>query len=207
MSKISKKVLVVGCARSGTHSFSKMLRVVGVDAKHEKMGGDGTVSCFWLGNDVKVYPSLPTKVPHEYDEPQSSYTFKHRAHLVRHPLRCIASNISIMDTAHQKFLESLGIIPSMELRPKLLRMMYMWYNINLRLEKRRGWCLIHIENNKEVKNFIHAVSGQKSPGIVHTYKSSGNRKARPLEWSDLKNVDSELYERIRNMSERLGYKR
>lgn len=79
------KLLITGCPRSGTRFVSSILGQSGIRAFHERMGRDGTVSCYFAVDDW-YYAG-----PHSTTERRSAYEWTHIFHQVRHPLNCIAS--------------------------------------------------------------------------------------------------------------------
>jgi hypothetical protein len=83
------RLLVIGAPRSGTRSVTALFRGAGLRVGHERMLSEGTVSCLFVVDDF-LYPSSG----HSGDRP-SKHTFDVTAHLVRHPLKAIASMASM----------------------------------------------------------------------------------------------------------------
>lgn len=86
--KTKKKLLVTGCGRSGTLYITSYLQKLGLDVRHEEpvppngvMGQDGMVSWFMAVDDANP-PMGPSS---------NHYEFEFVLHLVRHPLKVIAS--------------------------------------------------------------------------------------------------------------------
>lgn len=85
---MKKKLLVTGCGRSGTLYITSYLQKLGLDVRHEEpvppngvMGKEGMVSWFMAADDPNP-PMGPGR---------THYEFEYILHLVRHPLKVIAS--------------------------------------------------------------------------------------------------------------------
>lgn len=85
---MKKKLLVTGCGRSGTLYLTSYLQKLGLDVRHENpippngvMGKDGMISWFMAADEPNP-PMGPGR---------SHYEFEYVLHLVRHPLKVIAS--------------------------------------------------------------------------------------------------------------------
>jgi hypothetical protein len=76
-----RKLLVTGCGRSGTRYTTFVLRRMGLDVPHERLGRDGIAS-WTMAVDAENRP---------YGPPSSSCGFEHVFHQVRHPLDVIRS--------------------------------------------------------------------------------------------------------------------
>lgn len=80
-------ILVTGCPRSGTVYYASWLRSLGYDFKHEGVGETGCVSwMFAVDDDAYPYKHETRRSDHEFDE---------IVHLVRNPIDCIASLITM----------------------------------------------------------------------------------------------------------------
>lgn len=203
-----RRILVTGCSRSGTKSMANILKDAGIRVEHERMGTDGTVSCFFYdkSRNVLPFPKTYPRDPHEGESAPHYYKFRRKIHLVREPLACISSNVSVMNRAHQEWLVARGIITSMEVKPKLLRMMQMWHGINNFLDLMK-YELVKIEDDRAIKSLIASLGGDvKSFTHRRMNKASGYNKPKELEWSDLEKVDQDLTKRIRKLAKAYGYR-
>ena len=79
-----KRLLVIGCPRSGTQFITGLLNNFGMRVAHERMAEDGTVNCAWLATKMRGDTLIKTKGRQHYD-------FDQIVHIVRHPLKCIDS--------------------------------------------------------------------------------------------------------------------
>jgi hypothetical protein len=80
-------ILVTGCPRSGTAYTAGLLQAHGLDIPHERVGRDGTVS--WM-----FAVDAPGIMGHK-GQRRGDYEWKQVVHLVRHPVKCIASLTTI----------------------------------------------------------------------------------------------------------------
>ena len=82
----ARLLLVIGCPRSGTRSFARMLSLAGIRVGHERVGLHGTVSSYFAVDDTFYHgPHQSTK------DKLRDFTFQHKWMLVRHPLKIVAS--------------------------------------------------------------------------------------------------------------------
>jgi hypothetical protein len=79
--KPTLRVLVTGCGRSGTRYTTFVLRRLGLDVPHERLGRDGIAS-WTMAVDARERP---------YGPPSSLVRFQQVFHQVRHPLAVIRS--------------------------------------------------------------------------------------------------------------------
>lgn len=199
--KTRKKLLVAGCSRSGTMAVSRMLRQLGLDVKHEQMGRDGTVSCYFP-MDTDTYPVTGPSVtdPHPGEGRYSDYRFDCIVHLVRDPRKCIPSNAKIMSRNHQLWLEALGYL-DMTVKPKLRRMDDMWCAVNERCEELTS-ARFQIERVTELLDYVADQLDTPKPAeyeIIHNHKGSGYLKAEPVTFQ-------QLSAETRARAERYGYR-
>jgi hypothetical protein len=93
-----KRLLVLGCPRSGTRYTARLLKTgAGLDVPHERMGQHGTVTSFFAAD----MPSLAK--PHK--GVRSDYEFEHVWHIVRHPLMFVRSAFAFLDTGYWETTE------------------------------------------------------------------------------------------------------
>lgn len=213
MSKKTRcRVLVTGNSRSGSTWFCKVLRKAGLDVRHEYMGADGTVSCYFFRRTSR-YPFTPSshpagKIAHQ-GERHADFKFDVKIHLVREPLKSIGSIWSTMQTQHQLWLEEFKIIPS-GLKPKFLKSMHTWHAVNLECE---ALC-DHRITLEDIRNSYGwpqlcrwlAIPQQPMPDVPPLNKSRGMFLAKIVRWQDMAAMDIELCVKIAKMSRRYGYK-
>ena len=119
-----KKLLIIGCGRSGTKYAAELLQEFGIDVRHEVMGEAGMVSWFATFEDCCSLPGehLPS-ISH------SDYLILHQ---VRHPLKTIASLRTITERSWQRI--ALHVPEVRQTTSLLARCMHYWYVWNLAAE-------------------------------------------------------------------------
>lgn len=121
-----KRLLITGCGRSGTKYVTHLLRRLGLDVPHERMGADGIAS--WA-MAVDVDAVVWGVSPRDYD-------FEQVFHQVRDPRQVIASATTFKPRSWD-FICAHTAIPAHD--PVLLRAAKYWYYWNLEAEKIAGW--------------------------------------------------------------------
>ena len=162
-------LLVSALPRSGTRSASIYYNV-----GHEKLNARGTSSCFyWRGS-----------WPEGFHEGDDLVTFRNHIHLVRHPLKCIASMKSIVGRDHQAWAQENDLME--RTGNKLYKCMDFW-----------------VKQNRAM--FGDVVQMESLEELPHKNKSSGFRKAQPLTWEDLSSTSPSLTDHIKELSIAYGY--
>lgn len=201
------KVLVTGNPRSGTLSLSLTLRKAGLDVGHERMGKDGTVSCFFF-KQVEYYPREGgTENRHLTDGKDDSFDeaeFDFAYHLVRNPLKCIPSMQKIVNRRHRQWIRDIGIC---EWEPKTQSNIewcaLAWYHTNLYIEKNLNFPRLRVETL--LKDWPTELCPRPAE-IKHSHKSSGFRKAAPITPAQLTEISgAALSKSILDMARRYGY--
>ncbi len=176
-----RKLLIIGCGRSGTMYTVKLLQELGFDIQHEVMGSDGMVSWFATFEDCCCLPKehLPP-VKH------SDFIILHQ---VRHPVETIASIQTFTERSWQRVCMR---VPEISLRdPLLVRCMKYWYHWN------------SIAEEKAV--LTYRVESLDRLDTQRVSKRINQREHSELTWADLKSVHSALCESVREVADRYGY--
>lgn len=182
--------IVTGNPRSATKSHAKCLKQCGVNVGHEEVLSDGTVSCFYFVDRV-WYPNGRHSGDHFEDDLTLAETVYH---LVRDPLDCIPSMVKIVGTDHQRWATELELIPE-GCGSKLEKMMWMWYNTNVRIQTFSNVQVLQSEKLRENVSTLLRIPINEVPEI-HTNKSSGNRRSERIDWGQLAACNSLLREMI-----------
>lgn len=124
--KRSAKVLITGCGRSGTRYVVALLRMHGLDVRHEQLGRDGTAS-WCMAVDSARTPWGPARRECE---------FRLIFHQVRSPLPAIQSMTALKEESWRYIGEW---IPCDLRDPPLLRSAKYWYYWNSHAERIAGW--------------------------------------------------------------------
>lgn len=178
--------LIATHPRSGTRWMSTLLVQHGLDFLHEFVGKDGIVS--WQHIVPGKYKVKAKKV----------------IHVVRNPLKTIASTAYVMDDHAFPFMFKYIGYP--DAADKLGVSMYTWYHWNKLIEKRADVRLKFediLANPlilfKEV-NFNPSVVRQE---IVHRKENAIEHPS--FTWKDLKKRDKAMYNKILDLSVEYGY--
>jgi len=199
-------IRILANPRSGTTSLSRtLIKDLGLDVPHEKVGEDGTVSCFFW-TDSKIYPTGKTGKPaHPGDGVPSEYDWDKTIHLVRHPLKCIPSMRSIVGRDQQQWLYDKGLIRDTHRKPKLLFSMEAWYETNLAIERLKPNFRIQIEN-VDWKKLGKALGTKQIPEVTrHLNRATGFLEPKPIAWEDMEALDSKLTAKIKRMALKYKY--
>lgn len=193
-------LLITGCGRSGTTYIARLLQKSGYDIQHERPGTIGSAS--WpmtVGYyAVDIYAN---------DEP-----FDHIFHQVRHPLPVIYSwaqtcpdlNLPVWNFIRQH-------IPEIDpLDSLIVQCAKYWYYWNLLAEQRAEWRYQIEEIETKTSEFIQRSGLFIDPWAFKTTSKQLNGKKKrgnKLSWNDLsKQIPPDLYQNIREMALRYGYK-
>ncbi len=175
---MTKRLLIIGCGRSGTMFVSQLLQQLGFDVRHEEMGEHGMSS--WFATSENLTSKRPPLVRH------SDFVVLHQ---VRHPLKAIASMQTIHARAWKLILDHL---PEIKLSDGLLtRCMKYWFHWNLMAEEKAV--------------LTYQVEGLDVQGVVGTSKRVNAREHSELTWEDLQRECTTLCKEVREMSVRYRY--
>lgn len=195
-----RELLVVACPRSGTRYFTRALRRLGMGVRHEGMSVHGSVSPFLAFEDF-WYPG-------SHGGRRSHYQFERTWHLVRHPLRTIAS-LATPGSLSGEFLhwqEKHTKIPG-DLEPALLRAALLWVAWVEACGALATWT-VPIERLPELwPEILDRLSRSTERDILGPLRKDIGRKAvpRPIGWSDLDALDPSLGSRVRDLAHKFGY--
>jgi hypothetical protein len=121
-----KRLLITGCGRSGTKYITHLLRRLGLDVRHERMGADGIASWAMAVDADSVAWGVPSR----------HYDFDDVFHQVRDPRQVIASATTFKPDSWSFICAHTPI--SLD-DPILLRAAKYWYYWNLEAEKVARW--------------------------------------------------------------------
>lgn len=195
---IKKRLLVTGCARSGTGYISAVLKLCGLDIGHEYVGEDGCSS--WpMAVDALACPWGPTT---------QGLEFEHTFHQVRHPLLVISSvNTTEPQVTWDYVCHEMPQIKQED--PRIVKCAKYWYYWNLAAEKKAEWtykleeidlvfeemgCRLGVPLNKLVLKLVSRSTNHRW-NHIHDYT-----------WDDLrKELPKDLFDNIQKMAVRYGY--
>lgn len=223
-----KNIMISGCGRSGTRYITFVLRRLGMDVGHERIGNDGIAS--WC--TAVETEALP------WGESIKNVTFNKIFHQVRHPLKVIPSVCTFKENSWQLIC---NYIPCSMDEPVMLRSAKYWYYWNIEAEKMAEW-RYRIEEFSDVfdefcwrlnvpidRSALESVptdiNTRRHGYLVHFYdefleRLSVNRKflfrnalkkkstdvdKQTFTWESLKAIDPELCRKIREKALEYGY--
>jgi hypothetical protein len=223
-----KRLLVTGAGRSGTKYICFVLKRLGLDVRHERMGDDGIAS-WCMAVDAARAP---------WGVPRSAYDFAQVVHQVRHPLATISSCTTFKAESWRFICEH---VECSESDSVLLRAAKYWLLWNERAEEGATWRLRVEDLPLVFPELCERLGADVDPSVLdcvppdvntrsfgrpfHVYEHlwerlglepsrSGRaclaRLARgtaspPLTWEELEAVSSSWAERIRLKASEYGY--
>jgi hypothetical protein len=223
-----KRVLVTGAGRSGTKYICFVLKRLGLDVQHERMGHDGIAS-WCMAVDTARSP---------WGVPRSAYDFAHVLHQVRHPLATISSCTTFKDESWRFICEQVECSADDSV---LLRAAKYWLLWNERAEEGATWRLrvedlplvfpelcerLGVDVDPSVLDCVPTDVNTRAFGrpfhvYEHLWERLGLEPSRsgracfaalargttrpPLTWEDLEAAGSSWAERIRLKASEYGY--
>ena len=224
-----KRLLITGCGRSGTKYITHLLRRLGLDVRHERMGRDGIASWGMAVDAGAVAWGVPMR----------DFAFEQVFHQVRDPREVIASATTFKPDSWA-FICAHTPIPLDE--PVLLRAAKYWYYWNLEAEKIAHWryridafhqvfdefcARLHLTPDPCVLEQVPPdVNTRRRGRLFHLYEELCERlrlDASPvlkqrlsaarnpgenavLSWETLRTLDAELTEKIQAKALQYGYR-
>jgi hypothetical protein len=215
--KHKRKLLAVGCPRSGSHFLVRVLQNCGVKVGHEMFKADGTVGMFFAVEDC-YYPGKhwttddEQPVEDESRQHRSDFEFEQVWHYTRDPRKVIPSvasrflNPQIWPWQERHTGISCGIYP------KTLRAMRFWVAWNTLIERNEDIALrFRIEDIDshwaEIKERLGIDPEKAMPEVdreLGTVEKGPNR-VKPMSWEQMKDVSEVDYIAVREMADRYGY--
>lgn len=191
-------LLVTGCGRSGTHYTSELLKRLGLDVPHERVGRNGAASWKHIVSGTFVYVGKRREV--EID----SRGFTRVLHQVRHPLKVISSMQTFSASTWQfmaKFIE-LDLAA-----PPVRRAMQAWVGWNRLIEPRARWRFQIEQLAAQFDRFCTeaGVPVQPLPEVPPAAKDSRTDRFAAVGWEDLAALDAGWAEAVRELALEYGY--
>ena len=212
--RIPKKVLVVGCPRSGTTYMSAILRECGLKVSHERLGRDGT-SSWWFAPTRSVIPpgyhpfdgnssrggSHPDKIGPEV------YDFGVVIHLVRHPLNACAGIRAHVTGQAWRYIEAhVGVGLDV---PDPLRSVLFWTRWNRLIVEHAPGAVVRLEHLAEDwPKVAELLSLPPEPPANVVAKNVARPKMKrsnrePFTWDEIQ--DQEAVEEAKELARSYGY--
>lgn len=133
-------ILVTGCGRCGTKYMSALLRSLGFDVRHERMGRDGIASWYVAAgiDNVPIGPGC------------QNYDFEHIIHVVRNPLHAIPSMAYLSNEAWEFICQHIDCSPD---EPTIARGAKYWYYWNKKAEQLTS-CFVRLEDVEQIADVL-----------------------------------------------------
>jgi len=216
-----RRLLITGCGRSGTLYATEIWRALGLDIRHERpvppngmMGADGMSSWFMAADDPEP-PSGPSALDYEFDVV---------IHQVRHPLKVIASMAQFILREGKRapaYIQQnapetqLGADERHYIDPKhqlILKASRYWYHWNL-LAEAKADATVKIEDlNLQLPHLCDLVGIDYGLGNLEDIPEDINARHLHIrdepwivDWEEIKSLDTNLYEKIRDLAASYGY--
>jgi hypothetical protein len=215
--KHKRKLLAVGCPRSGSQFLVGVLRNCGVKVGHEMFKPDGTIGMFFAVEDC-YYPGKhwttddEQPIEDESRQHRSDYEFEQVWHYIRDPRKVIPSVASRFLNPQVWPWQERHTGISCGLYPKKLRAMRFWVAWNELIEKNEDIAFrLRVEaiddHWDEIKRRLGIDPDKAMPDVARDTGTleKGPNRIRPMCWDEMKSLDEETTEKIQIMAERYGY--
>ena len=181
------RVLVTGCARSGTRHMAQTLRKIGLRAAHEGDAEDAVVSSYFAVDDYYYHGG-------KHRKRLSSVPFTHRFHQVRHPLGVIGSIAEFNNASWWHWQEKHSGVSYDE--TPVVRAARYWIRWNLMIRAQRLDWTYRIESLPvlwpEFMDRLGIDPATPQPVIPQVGKS----EHRKVTWDELKSEDVALHDEV-----------
>jgi hypothetical protein len=197
MGKLKKLVAIIGCGHSGTFYASEVFQHLGIDVRHELVGGDGIAG--WNYTHL-----LPSQFP-EFGLPQDSVVL----HQVRHPLKVISSVQSMLpetwiDIAARVQARGYNWNPLDDPHPVRGMKYCLFWNYMAEGIADYRYRVEDMESELSVILEILGIPGAPMPNIPKTMNK--HEYDHTFSWEELHAANGFLYEKIRELSKEYGYR-
>ena len=214
-----KKLLVTGCARSGTLYTAQVFQSLGLDVRHEMpvpphgtMGRDGMVSWYMAVDD----PHPP------YGPSAVGFTFDTVIHQVRHPLRVIPSvaQFILRSRASRRYIErnapQVRVRLPERFRPRrdrlILQASRYWVHWNHLARAKAGETLRLERLQTELPRLCRqlgiefsAEAVEKIPRTINGREWYVQRPSWTVDWPEIAALDARVCDEVRALARSYGY--
>jgi hypothetical protein len=191
-----RKLLITGCARSGTAYITKFLKINNLNVKHEIDGKYGIVSWLMAADSYKA----------PFGPGANNFLFEHIFHQVRHPLKTIASASNEPSNSWRYIKKYIPQINKTD--PKIVKAAKYWYYWNLLAEIKAEWTYRIEDIENQVDEMSLRLNVPLDSSLLEKIPKNANTRnyKDAYTWSDLKKaIDEELFYNIIEMATRYGY--
>lgn len=195
-----KKLLIIGCGRSGTAYMTEVLKAAGLNVGHERqVRGDGIVSHL-MAADLDHAPWGPLA---------RDYTFEHTFHQVRDPVKVIQSYYNSPPLVKWKWINE--SVPQVKLTDtRLMKCAKYWIHWNKMAERKAQWTYRIEDFDTQCQEMGRRLGITLNPeilaGISKTTNTRRSPSARVITWEILKKeLNPPTYKQLCNLAKRYGY--
>ncbi|EGD78683.1 hypothetical protein PTSG_01663 [Salpingoeca rosetta] len=193
-------LLVTGVGRSGTHHIASALRMKGLDICHEAVCSQGSVSWTYAVVDPDhFYPWEASK------RRINNQRFQQVFHVVRHPLRCVASLTTFTGLSWRFIGKHTPQVPDLAtMQPVLRRALIHWVTWNRMVE-------VYADRRFRMEDTMPADVCRAAGFEENVCSKRINRAARAkrhhttVTWEDLYRVDAEFTRAAMRLAHKYGY--
>lgn len=196
-----KKLLIIGCGRSGTEFMATFLRASGLDVLHERpCSKDGCVSWPMVVSHYSPWGPL-----------EENPRYEHIFHQVRNPLHVITSwtvNLKQLKSDEWRFVRAhIPEISSSD--PLLVHAAKYWYYWNLKAEALAEWRYRIEDLNELLEEFSERIEFPLEHDVLsnlpHTI-NSWRSTLQKITWRELEAIlEPSFFLKLQEMAERYGY--
>lgn len=204
----NRKLLITGCARSGTLYIATTLRAAGLKVGHAFVDDDGTVSHWWASPTVRC-PVLPRKEPigrcAHVNERRGEFDFEHVWHQVRNPLDVIAS-ASQYGMPWSELFRALLLPPPRPMQHPLVTAMRYFVEWSAICEEQAQWRYRIEDIDAAFPEMCSRLGLPAQPlAPVPRDMNADRTPPRSVTYDELTRLDAEYAARLRTIAMRYGY--
>lgn len=193
------KFLVIGHPRGGTGYMAMLLQAYGFSVGHEKILADGTSSWMHMVDTAKT----------PFGEARSGIKYEHVIHVVRHPVKTIASMVGTImakqkDPSSLKFMSRFVDTTGKNDVERAVKTYLGWHGLAAKNQPR---VRIQVEiAHLELPKFLSSVSLLCHKPAKLPPRNYNGQEHKPLSWSTIKAaVDPGLHRKLTSLARHFGY--
>lgn len=188
------RLLITGHPRSGTTYMARLMQAYGLDVCHEKLGADGISSWMFAVQEA-------TNVPYGDGSVRRAFDFETIVHVVRHPLKVLASSMQTEAEGSLEFRRRWSKVPAgYNAHEEAVHILLAWDRL---VQRQKPTVTVRVEDAADV---LPAALGLGEPVKALPARNINTRKHGPLAWKELReHLRPELAEQLQAYAERHGY--
>eukprot|EP01147_Barroeca_monosierra_P004737 gene4737-8653_t len=194
-------LLVTGVGRSGTHHMASSLRHRGFDICHEAVCSLGSISWTYAVVDPNAF--YPWELARNRIKGRR---FHQIFHLVRHPLRCIAS-LTTYETLSWRFIEKhTPQVPNLaSIQPVLRRALVHWVTWNRMVEVYADRRFRTEDTTPKTLCLAAGFEIEQCEKQIKRLSNKAKRSHPEVTWEELYSVDKEFTQAAMRLAHKYGY--